>query len=49
MKVSDNAGPLRKQYIPPRLTQYGSIRELTKGGTAGPNENSASWQTGKKP
>ncbi|NLF75070.1 MAG: lasso RiPP family leader peptide-containing protein [Chloroflexi bacterium] len=39
MKVSKETSQLRKQYAPPRLIEYGSIRELTKSGSVKKNEN----------
>lgn len=33
MRVSNKTSQLRKLYTAPHLIQYGSIRELTKGGT----------------
>ncbi len=34
MRESNKKDQLRKQYKPPQVVHYGSIRELTKGGTA---------------
>ncbi len=36
--VADSSGPARRRYARPALTEFGTVHELTRGGTGQPGD-----------
>ncbi len=47
-KQKRQADAVKKNYTQPQLTHYGTIRELTTGGTAGCPENNVNCMSPQK-